>query len=348
MNTLLKSKISDLKSPHTHPSLLSLRNLSVTFDTDEGTLTAVDNISFNILPGETLGIVGESGCGKSVTALSLLRLIPSPPGHITSGSALFQGRNLLTIPPSDLRYIRGRNISMIFQEPSSALSPLLRIGDQMVETIQTHSPLPDTDARKLSIEWLKKVGIPDPEERMSAYPFQLSGGMIQRVMIAMALMLEPALVIADEPTTALDVTIQAQILDLLRAMKRSDTSLVLITHDLGVVWEMCDRLLVMYAGQIVEEASRNNLFHTPCHPYTRGLLESLVSMNDASSRLHSIDGQVPSPLAYPPGCRFAPRCPLAFDRCRREQPDLIEVTPTHRSACFLATELPHLNGHAKI
>ena len=326
------------------PSLLDLRNLSVTFDTDEGTLTAVDNVSLDVRPGETLGIVGESGCGKSVTALSLLRLIPSPPGRITSGSALFQGRDLLSLPPADLRHVRGRNISMIFQEPSSALSPLLRIGDQMVETLQTHTPLPYADAWKLSIEWLKKVGIPDPEERISAYPFQLSGGMIQRVMIAMALMLDPDLVIADEPTTALDVTIQAQILDLLRAMKRSDTSLILITHDLGVVWEMCDRILVMYASKIVESASRDDLVRTPCHPYTRGLLQSLVSMNNSSNRLYSIDGQVPSPLKYPTGCRFAPRCPYAFDRCHHEQPEPIEVSPTHYSACFLASDILNLKS----
>jgi peptide/nickel transport system ATP-binding protein/oligopeptide transport system ATP-binding protein len=319
--------------------LLSLRNLSVTFDTDEGLLNAVDDVSLDVHHGETLGIVGESGCGKSVTALSLLRLIPSPPGRITSGSALFKNRDLLALPPQDLRHIRGRDITMIFQEPSSALSPLLRIGDQMIETLQIHSPIPDNAAKETAIEWLHKVGIPDPPARMLAYPYQLSGGMIQRVMIAMALMTHPALVIADEPTTALDVTIQAQILDLLRAMKQRDTALVLITHDLGVVWEMCDRIIVMYASQVVEEASRDDLFHTPCHPYTRGLIDSLVSMSSTSSRLHSIDGQVPSPLNYPAGCRFAPRCPLAFDRCHREQPVPTRLTPGHCSACFLAPDL---------
>ncbi len=319
--------------------LLSLRHLSVTFNTDEGLLNAVDDVSLDVHRGETLGIVGESGCGKSVTALSLLRLIPSPPGRITSGSARFQNRDLLALPPEDLRHVRGRDITMIFQEPSSALSPLLRIGDQMVETLQMHSNIPDNAARDTAIEWLQNVGIPDPAARMLAYPYQLSGGMIQRVMIAMALMTNPSLIIADEPTTALDVTIQAQFLDLLRAMKHRDTALVLITHDLGVVWEMCDRIIVMYASRIVEEASRDDLFHSPCHPYTRGLIDSLVSMSSSSNRLRSIDGQVPSPLDYPSGCRFAPRCPLSFDRCRQEQPVLTPLTPGHCSACFLAGDL---------
>jgi peptide/nickel transport system ATP-binding protein/oligopeptide transport system ATP-binding protein len=299
----------------------------------------VDNVSLDIRRGETLGIVGESGCGKSVTAMSLLRLIPSPPGRIASGTALFKGNDLLSLPAENLRRIRGHDISMIFQEPSAALSPLIRIGDQMTEILQLHTPVPDAIARTTSAEWLRKVGIPDPEQRLLAYPYQLSGGMIQRVMIAMALMTNPALIIADEPTTALDVTIQAQILDLLRAMKSRDTALVLITHDLGVVWEMCDRIIVMYASRIVEEASRDALFHSPCHPYTRGLIDSLVSMSASGGRLRSIDGQVPSPLNYPAGCRFAPRCPMAFERCRRDQPVLSAVSPDHHSACFLAGQL---------
>ncbi|MEI8138254.1 MAG: ABC transporter ATP-binding protein [bacterium] len=317
-------------------TLLDIQNLSVAFDTDEGTLTAAENVSFSIGQGEVVGLVGESGCGKSVTALSLLRLIPMPPGRILSGKVLFEGRDLLRLPASELQTIRGRRISVIFQEPQAALSPLHTIGAQLIETLQLHLNIDHQSAKNISLDWLRKVGLPDPEERMRAYPYQLSGGMLQRVMIAMALMLEPSLIIADEPTTALDVTIQAQILDLLLEMKSKDTSLLIITHDLGVVWEMCDRILVMYAAKIVEEGPRHDLFKNPAHPYTQALLESVISLTSRSERLSSIEGQVPSPLAYPAGCRFADRCKYAFPRCRQELPPLYNVTPNHRSACFLS------------
>lgn len=315
--------------------VLDVQHLSIAFDTDAGTLTAVDDVSFSIGKGEIVGLVGESGCGKSVASLSLLRLIPMPPGRIVSGQVLFEGQDLLKIPASDLQQIRGRRISVIFQEPMSALSPLHRIGDQLAEALQLHSDMDDQTAYATGLEWLKRVGIPDPATRMKAYPYELSGGMLQRVMIAMALMMEPSLVIADEPTTALDVTIQAQILEQLRGMKSQDTSLLLITHDLGVVWEMCDRVIVMYAAQVVEEGARRELFQSPAHPYTRALLDSVLSLTSRAERLSSIDGQVPSPLAYPPGCRFAGRCQHAFDRCRREQPTLMEIGPGRRCACFL-------------
>ena len=317
-------------------TLLEINNLSVSFDTDEGPLTAAEAISFSIGQGEVVGLVGESGCGKSVTALSLLRLIPMPPGRILSGRAVFEGHDLLSLPAATLRSIRGRRISVIFQEPQAALSPLHTVGAQLIETLQLHLAIDHRTATSLSLDWLKRVGIPDPGERMRAYPHQLSGGMLQRVMIAMALMLEPALIIADEPTTALDVTIQAQILDLLLEMKSRDTSLLIITHDLGVVWEMCDRILVMYAARIVEEGPRQELFTHPAHPYTRALLESVISLTSRSERLSSIEGQVPSPLAYPTGCRFADRCKFAFPRCRQELPPLLDVAPGHHSACFLS------------
>lgn len=317
-------------------SLLDVQNLSVAFDTDDGVLAAAENVSFSIKSGEVVGLVGESGCGKSVTALSLLRLIPMPPGRFLSGKVLFEGRDLLSLPASALQSVRGRQISVIFQEPMSALSPLHKVGTQLVETLQLHLDLDTRAAQALSLDWLKKVGIPDPAERMRAYPYQLSGGMLQRIMIAMALMLEPKLIIADEPTTALDVTIQAQILDLLLEMKNRDTSLLLITHDLGVVWDMCDRVLVMYAGRLVEAGPRLGLFKEPAHPYTQALLESVVSLTSRSDRLSSIDGQVPSPLTYPRGCRFADRCRHVMPRCRKELPPLYDNGPGHHSACFLS------------
>jgi len=316
-------------------TLLDIQNLSVAFDTDDGPLHAAEDVSFSIGHGEVVGLVGESGCGKSVTALSLLRLIPIPPGRILSGKVLFEGRDLLHLPTPELQTIRGRRISVIFQEPQAALSPLHTVGAQLIETLQLHLVLDHQAAKNIALDWLKKTGIPDPEERMRAYPYQLSGGMLQRVMIAMALMLEPSLIIADEPTTALDVTIQAQILDLLLEMKSRDTSLLIITHDLGVVWEMCDRILVMYAAKIVEEGPRDKIFTTPAHPYTQALLESAISLTSRSERLSSIEGQVPSPLSYPAGCRFADRCKFIFPRCRQELPPLYDVAPDHHSACFL-------------
>ncbi|MFP3981663.1 MAG: ABC transporter ATP-binding protein [Desulfobacterales bacterium] len=317
-------------------TLLSVNNLAVEFATDEGVLRAVDDVSFHINRGESLGLVGESGCGKSVTALGLTRLIPSPPGRISAGEVLFKGRDLMRVDPPELREVRGNEISMIFQEPLSALSPLHRIGKQMVEGIGFHRRMPQKQAWQYALSWLQKVGIPDAAGRMHAYPFQLSGGMQQRVMIAMALMLSPRLIIADEPTTALDVTTQAQIFGLIREMKQNETALLLITHDMGVVWEMCDRVIVMYASRIVESAGLEELFSRPVHPYTRGLLEAIPGLARGRTHLKDIPGQVPSPLHYPSGCRFRDRCPHAYERCRMETPGLVECAGGHWAACFLA------------
>jgi peptide/nickel transport system ATP-binding protein/oligopeptide transport system ATP-binding protein len=296
----------------------------------------VDDVSLAIGRGELVGLVGESGCGKSVTALSVLRLVPRPPGRFLGGRILFRDRDLLTLPAEELHQVRGRRISMIFQEPMNALSPLHRVGHQLAEALRLHRPLTAVEARAITLGWLQRVGIPDPEERLHAYPYQLSGGMLQRVMIAMALMLEPDLVIADEPTTALDVTIQAQVLDLMLARRSQDTSVLLITHDLGVVWDTCTRMVVMYASRVVEEGPVRETFRDPRHPYTQALLRSIASLTGRGERLLSIEGQVPSALAYPPGCRFAPRCPFATDRCRAEQPPLYPQGDGRRSACFLA------------
>jgi peptide/nickel transport system ATP-binding protein/oligopeptide transport system ATP-binding protein len=315
--------------------LLDIQHLSVVFAADQGEVRAVDDVSFTIRPGETLGLVGESGCGKTVTAMSILRLIPRPPGRFAGGRILFEGRDLLTLPTAELRGIRGQQISMIFQEPMTALSPLHRVGYQLMETLQLHRDISNREARALSLEWLGKVGIADGEERLHAYPFQLSGGMRQRVMIAMALMLHPKLVIADEPTTALDVTIQAQVFDLMRKMKERDTSLLLITHDMGVIWEMCDRVVVMYASRVAEEGPVKELFAQPLHPYTQGLLAAVPRLRGEKRRLAAIPGQVPSPAAYPPGCHFAERCPFVMARCRTEPPPLYALGQGRRVACFL-------------
>ena len=315
--------------------LLSVTNLSVTFNTDDGRFTAAEDVWFDIGRGESVGLVGESGCGKSVTALSLTRLIPSPPGSIESGKVLFKGQDLMRISSEALRDIRGNAISMIFQEPLSALSPLHRIGRQLLEAVRLHRQMSKKEAWRFSEEWLRKVGIPDSKERMFSYPYQLSGGMQQRVMIAMALMLEPALIIADEPTTALDVTTQAQIFDLLQRMKHNLTSLLLITHDMGVVWEMCERVLVMYAARIVETGSREAIFKSPAHPYTIGLLEAIPRLSTGRQRLKAIPGQVPSPFDFPKGCHFQERCPYAFERCRQETPPLYDCGSGQKAACFL-------------
>ncbi|MBA2881244.1 peptide/nickel transport system ATP-binding protein/oligopeptide transport system ATP-binding protein [Desulfosalsimonas propionicica] len=316
-------------------ALLSVDNLAIEFATDEGVIRAVDGVSFAIRAGESLGLVGESGCGKSVTALGLIRLIASPPGRIVSGSVHFDGRELLQINTRDLRAVRGNEISMIFQEPLSALSPLHRIGRQLTEAIGFHHRMSKKAAREYAVSWLQKVGIPDAQSRMDAYPFQLSGGMQQRVMIAMALMLSPKLVIADEPTTALDVTTQAQIFAKIREMKENRTSLLLITHDMGVVWEMCDRVIVMYASRIVETADIETLFAAPAHPYTRGLMAAIPKLAGGRNHLTDIPGQVPSPLDYPAGCRFQDRCPDVFERCRTQDPDLVTCGKDHLAACFL-------------
>ena len=316
-------------------NLLEVKNLTERFHTDEGDLTAVNDVSFNIKKGEILGLVGESGCGKSITAMSLLRLIPIPSGAIENGRILFDNQDILSLEFDELNKIRGKEISMIFQEPMTALSPLHRVGKQMVEMLMLHRDISKKDAWKVSEEWLDKVGIPDPENRMYAYPFQLSGGMRQRIIIAMALLLNPQLIIADEPTTALDVTIQAQIFELMNDMKDNNTSLLLITHDMGVIWEMCDRVLVMYASNIVEEGPVKEVFNNPVHPYTQALLNSMPSLSKNADRLNAVEGQVPSPLHYPKGCHFSDRCPSAFDRCNSQKPVLKNINDHQKSACFL-------------
>ena len=313
--------------------MLSVRDLTVQFDTDEGRLQAATHVSFDLATGGTLGLVGESGCGKSVSAMSIPRLIPQPPGHIMSGEILLDDVDLLKLPISEMRKVRGRDIGVIFQEPMTALSPLHRIGDQLAEVVQLHEKRSKKETRELCLEWLDKVGIPDAEKRMDAFPFELSGGMRQRVMIAMALIMQPKLIIADEPTTALDVTIQAQILDLLRAIKAKDSSLLLITHDMGVIREMCDAMVVMYASRVVESGPVKELFKEPHHPYTEGLLKSIPGLSSGQERLPHIPGQVPSLLKLPKGCSFADRCPYAMERCRAEQPPLM-TDGKRRVACF--------------
>jgi len=318
-------------------NLLRVSNLTVSFETEQAKFVAVDDVSFEVRQGEIVGLVGESGCGKSVSALSLLRLVPMPPGIIERGRVDFKGTDLLQASIEAVRKVRGREISMIFQEPLSALSPLQRIGQQMVETIQLHRDTPKSDAWQISLDWLGKVKIADAAEKMHAYPFQLSGGMQQRIMIAMALMMNPDLIIADEPTTALDVTIQAQVFDLIREMKAESTAILLITHDMGVVWEMCDRVLVMYASRIVEQGTASDIFTAPAHPYTYSLLKSIPSLSDGKGdKLAVIPGSVPSPENYPTGCRFRDRCAYAFERCGREMPELVPVSAGHQAACFIA------------
>jgi peptide/nickel transport system ATP-binding protein/oligopeptide transport system ATP-binding protein len=320
--------------------LLNVENLSVSFKTDEGIVRAVDDVSFFVREGEVLGIVGESGCGKTVTAMSLLRLIPSPPGSIDGGRILFRGEDLRTTDLARLRKVRGKKIGMIFQEPMTALSPLVRIGDQLVETIQFHERMSNGEARRTGVEWLGKVGIPDPSGCMDRFPHELSGGMRQRVMIAAALMLDPELIVADEPTTALDVTVQAQIFDLIRNMKSRSTAMILITHDMGVIWEMCDRVLVMYASRVAEEGTVRDVFAAPQHPYTEGLLAAIPRLHKRGEKLKFIPGHVPSPLNYPPGCHFADRCPHVFAPCRGAQPPLYGTKAGGKSACFLLAPRP--------
>ena len=328
-------------------NLLDVRNLNVSFHTDDGVFKAVDNVSLHVKRGEIVGLIGESGCGKSVTSLSILKLIPSPPGKIDSGQIFFNGHDLLKLNTAELRKIRGKSISVVFQEPLSALSPLQRIGQQLVETLKIHNDISKKEAWALAAEWLDKVKIPDVKERMFAYPFQLSGGMQQRVMIAMAMMLEPDLIIADEPTTALDVTIQSKIFALIKEMRLEKTSILLITHDMGVIWEMCDRVVVMYASRIAEEAGKDDIFNRPAHPYTQGLLNSIPKLTADSNRLEAIPGQVPSPYNYPSGCYYRDRCPHAFDRCAQEVPPLMELGEGHRAACWIADKLIHQGNTEK-
>jgi peptide/nickel transport system ATP-binding protein len=333
------SGVPRVEEPGTGEPLLAVQSLRVTFTTERGVARAVDGVTFTVSAGETVCVVGESGCGKSMTALSLLRLVP-PPGRIEPGSAIrFDGSDMLTLPDHALRAVRGRRMSMIFQEPMTALNPVLTVGDQIAEVVRVHTTASRQDAWERAVAMLREVGIADPAARAKEYPHQLSGGMRQRVMIAMALVLEPRLVIADEPTTALDVTIQAQILELLRAQRdRTGLALLLITHDLGVVAEMASRVLVMYAGQIVEEAPVASLFASPAHPYTEGLLAAVPRLDQIDGRLQTIPGTVPSPTDWPTGCRFRDRCAHAFDRCATEEPPLVQVRAAHRARCHLVQE----------
>jgi peptide/nickel transport system ATP-binding protein/oligopeptide transport system ATP-binding protein len=316
--------------------LLKVRNLETYFSTHEGTVKAVNRIGFTINRGQTLGLVGESGCGKSVTALSIMRLIPDPPGKVVGGEIYFEGKNLLQLDEKEMRKIRGKKISMIFQEPMTSLDPVFTIGHEIVESVQLHQGLKKEEARQKAIEALKIVGIPDAEKRIDSYPHELSGGMRQRAMIAMALSCNPTLLIADEPTTALDVTIQAQILRLIREMKEGfDASVLLITHDLGVIADMCDYVAVMYAGHIVESSDVDTLFESPLHPYTKGLMKSIPRLDVESEHLDTIRGLVPNLLDLPPGCPFHPRCDLRLRQCLKEMPELIQVEDLHLVKCHL-------------
>jgi len=315
--------------------LLDIRGLSTWFDTEEGVVKAVDGVDLDVATGETVGVVGESGCGKSVTALSILRLIPTPPGRYAAGRVLFDGRDLLALEERKLRAVRGNEVAMVFQEPMTSLNPVYTVGSQIGEVLRLHRGMGGRAARARSVELLRKVGLSSPEAQVDAYPHQMSGGMKQRVMIAMAIACEPALLVADEPTTALDVTIQAQILDLLRAMQRElGMAILLITHDLGVVAEMADRVVVMYAGRVVESAPTAALFAAPRHHYTDGLLRSLPEMHRAGERrLREIPGTVPHPLRLPSGCRFRTRCPAATSRCAEVDPPLEGTADGRRLAC---------------
>ena len=317
--------------------LLEVKDLRTEFfSSKKSSVTAVADVSFDINKGEILGLVGESGCGKSVTSLSIMQLLKDTPGKITNGQIILDGVDLVTAPDEEVRKIRGGKMSMIFQEPMSALNPSMRIDKQMIETIRLHSNKTKEEALAHAAEMLKKVGIPDPPRVLKNYPHQLSGGMSQRVMIAMAMSNDPKLLIADEPTTALDVTIQAQILDLMKKIqKEEDSSILLITHDLGVVAEMCSRVIVMYAGKIVEEAPVEILFGNPSHPYTQGLIASVPKLGSGVKVLPSIPGSVPDLAAMPEGCRFAPRCKYATDKCRKLNPELFQIGENHRCRCWL-------------
>ena len=315
--------------------LLEVRDLKTHFYTEDGVVPAVDGVSFSLNRGETLGIVGESGSGKSVTSLSVMRLIPYPAGKIIDGEILFEGENLLDKTDEEMRRIRGNEISMIFQEPMTSLNPVFTVGDQIMEAIILHQNVGHRQALDRAIEMLRLVGIPAPERRIDDYPHQMSGGMRQRAMIAMALSCNPKLLIADEPTTALDVTIQAQILDLMMDIKREfTTSIMLITHDLGVIAETADKVVVMYAGKIVESADVISIFKKPAHPYTAGLIGSIPKVNEDCERLSTIEGAVPNPFDMPKGCRFHPRCRYAKNICREQEPQLVDLDSDHQVSCW--------------
>jgi peptide/nickel transport system ATP-binding protein len=323
----------------TSGALLSVEGLRTQFFTNDGTVKAVDGVNFSLREQETLGVVGESGCGKSITAMTIMRLL-SRPGRAVAGRVMFQGRNLLEISEEEMQDVRGNDIAMIFQEPMTSLNPVFKVGDQIVESIKRHLGYDDAAARDRVIQLFKQVGIPSPERRIKDYPHEMSGGMRQRVMIAMALACKPRLLIADEPTTALDVTIQAQILELIKELKETENmAVIMITHDLGVIAEVADHVAVMYAGKVVEDAPATELFASPKHPYTRGLLASIPSPDKVGRRLDVIKGVVPHPLNLPPGCSFAPRCPDRFPdgTCDAAFPALSPISRTHRVACYLYT-----------
>jgi peptide/nickel transport system ATP-binding protein len=327
--------------------LLRVENLKTYFYTEDGVVKAVDGVSFEVREGETLGIVGESGSGKSVTSLSIMRLLDQN-GKIVDGKIIFKGRNLLELSESEMRKIRGKEIAMIFQEPMVALNPVFTIGDQIMEAIILHQNVSEKEARKMAIDLLRKVGIPEPEKRVDEYPHQLSGGMRQRAMIAMALSCRPSLLIADEPTTALDVTIQAQILELMKELQKEyGMAIILITHDMGVVAEMSDKVAVMYAGKVVEYGDVKTIFTEPKHPYTYALLESIPRIDVEQERLKSIPGNVPDPLNFPPGCKFHPRCEF-FEKgkCDVEEPELEDLDGNHKVRCFFWQKLDEMR-HAK-
>ncbi|HKV72780.1 MAG TPA: ABC transporter ATP-binding protein [Gemmatimonadales bacterium] len=329
------------KTAKTAPPLLSIRDLKTYFVTGAGAARAVDGVSLDLHAGETLGIVGESGSGKTVTSLSVLRLIPEPPGHIMPGSLIeFEGRNLLTLSPAELRAVRGNQIAMVFQEPMSSLNPVFTVGDQIAEVARVHLGLSKPEAWIRAVDMLNQVGVPDADARAYEYPHQLSGGTCQRVMIAMALMCRPKILIADEPTTALDVTVQAQILELLEKTQADmGMAVMLITHDLGIVAGAADRVVVMYAGQVVETSATRDLFAAPLHPYTAGLLASVPRLESGRGALKGIPGSVPPATDWPVGCRFHPRCPHAWDRCRTEEPPLLDgPRPGQSARCWLVQE----------
>ena len=325
-------------------SLLEIKGLKTYFYTEDGVVQAINGVDFTIKAGEIMGLVGESGSGKSVTSLSIMRLLPSS-GKIVEGEVLLAGKDMVTLPEDQIVKLRGDEISMIFQQPASCLNPVFRIGDQIAETIMVHQDLSKREAWNQAIEMLRKVGIPAPEKRATAFPHEISGGQAQRVMIAMALSCQPRLLIADEPTTALDVTIQAQILDLMRQLRdETGTAILLITHDMGIIAEMCDDVAVMYAGQIVEYASVETLFDAPLHPYTEGLLAAIPTLGEMKETLAVIPGSVPNLMNLPPGCKFAPRCPYVIEEiCTAKTPDLREVAPGHQARCYM--RLPETAHH---
>ncbi|MFV0492189.1 MAG: ABC transporter ATP-binding protein [Pseudorhodobacter sp.] len=317
--------------------LLSVKDLKVQFKIGGQMLRAVDGVSFELMPRQTLGVVGESGCGKSVTSMAIMRLVPQPPGVYSGGQVMLEGHDLLKLPESEMRDLRGAKLGMIFQEPMTSLNPVYSCGDQVIESLKLHSGLKGTAARNRAIELFDLVGLPSPEKRVDDFPHQLSGGQRQRVMIALALANDPAILIADEPTTALDVTIQQQILKLMRDLQeRTGTAILLITHDLGVVAETCDSVVVMYAGSVVEKGPADAIFSDPQHPYTIGLMAAVPRMDRDKGRLATIPGIVPPPWKALPGCRFASRCPLADDRCRSQMPLLSDCTKGHAVACWKA------------